>query len=423
MANELSRRDALRLAAGAGLAMSFGVGSAVGVGLDKRIRLGFIGVGNRGTGLLGQLLRQAPEAQVPALCDIDKKALARGQEMVEKSRGKRPAGYGKGPRDYRRLLEREDVDAVLLAAPHEWHAPMAIDAMRAGKFVGCEVPACVTLEECRQLVRTQEQTKCGYMMLENYLYARPVMQVQAMVDQGLFGEITFASGAYIHELRAMRYKPDGSLTWRGENVVNSNGIIYPTHALGPIARWLGIGKTDKMKTLVAMSSRPAASHAWAVKKFGANSEQAKAQYKDGDRNLALITTEMGRLIEIAYDTSSPRPAGMNLHCLQGTRGAYDSTLGVYLEEKSPGEKWEALEKYREAYDHPRWKETEEAAKAGHGGGDYFVLADFLTAIGTGVSPIDVYEAAAWTCIRPLSASSIDAGSRPVDIPDFKTAAG
>ena len=389
------------------------------------VRMGFIGVGARGTGLLEVVLRHEDVA-VPAVCDINARNLNRALDLVEKSRGKRPEGYSNGPADYRRLLEREDVNCVLIATPQELHTDMASDAMKAGKFVGSEVPACCTIDECRRLVAAQRQTKTGYMMLENYLYSSFVMQVQNMAQKGLFGELTYGAGSYIHEIRAMKFNADGSaLTWRGENVRDNIGVIYPTHAIGPVCRWMGVNHAeggDRLVSLVAMSSKSAATHQYAVEKFGPQSFAAKVDFKNGDTNHALIRTAKGRLIEIRYDTASPRPPGMGQYSLQGTKGAYESALGqrmVYLEGRTAGEKWEPLEKYEPQFQHPRWaKEGDRARATGHEGGDYFVIEDFINAVRSGASPIDVIEAVTWSSIRPLSADSIAGGSKPVEIPDF-----
>jgi predicted dehydrogenase len=389
------------------------------------VRMGFIGVGARGTGLLNVVL-QHKEVEIPALCDINAKNLNRALDLVEKSRGKRPEGYLNGPTDYRRLLAREDVNSVLIATPQELHTDMAVDAMKAAKFVGSEVPACCTIDECRRLVAVQRETKTGYMMLENYLYPSFIMQVQNMVERGAFGELTYGAGNYIHEIRGMKFNADGSaLTWRGENVRDNIGVIYPTHAIGPVCRWMGVNHAndgDRLISLVAMSSKSAATHQYAVEKFGPQSLAAKVDFKNGDTNHALIRTKKGRLIEIRYDTASPRPPGMGQYSLQGTKGAYESALGqrmVYLEGHSPSEKWEPLEKYESQFQHPRWaKDGERARATGHEGGDFFVIEDFINAIRSGDSPIDVIEAVTWSSIRPLSAESIAGGSKPVDIPDF-----
>jgi predicted dehydrogenase len=387
--------------------------------------MGFIGVGDRGTVLLREVLAH-PNVQFPGVCDINEKNLNRALDLIEKSRGKRPEGYAKGPEDYRRLLAREDLDAVLISTPQELHAVMACDAMRAKKFVGSEVPACCTIEECHELVKVQRETKTGYMMLENYLYPSFIMQVQNMADKGVFGELTYGVGNYVHEIRAMKFTPDGSaLTWRGENVRDNIGVIYPTHAIGPVCRWMGVNAPngDKLVSLVAMASKSIATHQYAVEKFGESSPAAKVEFKNGDTNHALIKTANGRLIEVRYDTASPRPAGMGQYSLQGTRGAYESMFGerkVYLEGRSPAEKWEPLEKYEAEFRHPRWagEEGKLATASGHNGGDFFVIADFLRAIRTGESPIDVIDAVTWSSIRPLSAESIAGGSKPVAIPDF-----
>jgi predicted dehydrogenase len=416
------------------LKMTAAMGAAVALtpfvrGSDaaRPLRMGFIGVGARGTGLLNVVLQHA-DVEVPAACDINAKNLNRALDLVEKARGKRPEGYVKGPQDYRRLLERDDVNCVLIATPQELHTEMAVTSMKAGKYVGSEVPACCTIDECHQLVASQRETKTGYMMLENYLYPSFIMQVLNMVEKGAFGDLTYGAGNYIHEIRGMKFAPDGSaLTWRGENVRDNIGVIYPTHAIGPVCRWMGVNHKDdgdRLVSLVAMASKSAATHQYAVEKFGGESYAAKVDFKNGDTNHALIRTKKGRLIEVRYDTASPRPPGMGQYSLQGTKGAYESALGqrmVYLEGRTSGEKWEPIEKYEAEFQHPRWaKDGARARSTGHEGGDYFVIEDFINAVrnGGGDSPIDVIEAVTWSSIRPLSAESITGGSKPVDVPDF-----
>ena len=423
-----TRRDVLRFTAAGAATGAAAIALAPFVSAaessSKKISMGFIGVGARGTVLLQAVLAYA-DVEVPALCDINQENLTRALDIVEKARGKRPEGYSNGPEDYRRLLERGDINSVLIATPQDLHAAMTLASMKAGKFVGAEVPACCTIEECHQLVRARRELKTGYIMLENLIYPKYVMQVQHMVEQGLFGDLTYGLGNYIHDLRDRRFNPDGSLTWRGENLRDNAGIIYPTHAIGPVCRNIGIGKKDKLVSLVAMSSKSAATHAYAAEKFGADSPAAKVEFKNGDTNQALIRTAQGRLIELRYDTSSPRPIAMT-NALQGTRGAYEAAFGqrmVHLEGRSPRNKWEPLEKYEPEFQHPRWKaEGAKVGAADHQGGDYFVIADFLEAIRTSTSPIDLIEAVTWSCIRPLSAASVAGGSKPVEVPDFAASA-
>ena len=272
MTTRISRRGVLKAAAAtvasvAAVALAPHVRGNDGAAGTKPLRIGFIGVGERGTALLRQLLSQHADVTVPAVCDIDANRLNRALDIVGKSRDGRPSSYCAGPDDYRRMLARDDLDAVLIATPQELHAGMSVDAMRAGKFVGAEVPAACAVDECRALVRVQRETKCGYMMLENYLYNRAVMQVQQMADRGALGELTYGAGSYIHEIRAMRFNADGSLTWRGQNILDNPGVIYPTHALGPVCRWMGVHAAtdgDRLVSMVAMSSKAVATHEFAV---------------------------------------------------------------------------------------------------------------------------------------------------------------
>ena len=344
-------------------------------------------------------------------------------DLVKEFKGNVPAGFNRGPDDYRRLLARDDMHAVLIATPQEDHARMAIDAMKAGKFAASEVPACTTLDECWELVRTQRKTKSGYMLLENYRYGEPLMQVAHMAAKGLFGELTYAECSYIHEIRDMRFNKDGSLTWRGENVRKNIGDIYPTHSVGPVCGWMGVNRTDRLVSLVTMASKSAALEEYAARRFGNGSAPAKIKFLNGDTNNTLIRTALGRLIAVRYDTASPRPPGMGQYSLQGTRGAYQSAFGehkVFIEGRTRQHTWEPLDAYKSEYQHPYWAERgQEARKTNHGGGDFFVLADLIDAVRTGVSPIDVIDAATWSCIRPLSALSLERGSAAVDFPDFK----
>jgi predicted dehydrogenase len=398
-----------------------GAGAALCAQTPPPMRIGFIGVGGRGTELLRSILAHA-EVAVPVICDINEANLRRAQDLVAKERGARPEGFSRGPDDYRRMLARDDFQAVVIATPQEEHARMSLDALRAGKFTGSEVPACTTLAECWDLVRTQRRTGTGYMLLENYRYSQPVMQVANMAAKGLFGELTYAECAYIHEIRAMRFTAKGELTWRGENVRDNIGDVYPTHSVGPVCGWMGINRTDRLVSMVTMASKPAALHDYAARRFGSDSLPANIRFRNGDTNNTLIRTAQGRLIAVRYDTASPRPSSMGQYSLQGTHGAYLSAFGehkVYVEGRSPEHTWEPLEKYKPQYQHPYWAERGvEATKAGHGGGDYFVLSDFLEAVRTGRSPIDVYDATTWSSIRPLSALSIERGAE-VEIPDFK----
>ena len=384
----------------------------------RPVRVAFIGVGSRGTGLLRQLLR-VPGTEVPAICDIKEAHLNRGIAIVKKTRGNTPAGFSRGDYDYRRMLERDDFEAVLIATPAKWHALMAVDSMKAGKHVASEVPGAYALKECWELVDTKEKTGRRYMLLENYTYARHRMMVMNMVRAGLFGDPYYAECSYIHDCRGLRFTGDGRLTWRGEAKRDRYGNLYPTHALGPVAKWLGIHRGDRMVSLTSQMSRPAAIHEYAVRRFGPASKPAQIAFQCGDHSVTLIKTAKGRLITVYYDSDSPRPLSI-FYLVQGPKGCYDSRNGVYIDGKSPAHRWEPASQYLKDYDHELWKARGGQARAsGHGGGDYLELAEFVDAVRAGREPfIDVYDSAAWSSLVELSRQSIDAGGAAVEVPDF-----
>ncbi len=386
-------------------------------GGEKPVRLGVIGVGSRGTYLV-QLALGVPGVSVSAVCDLNADNVGRAIGMAEKHQGRAPAAYTKGPEAYKDMLTREDVDAVLIAAPTKWHCTMAIDAMRAGKHVGSEVPAGFEPDELWDLVRTKEKTGRRYMLLENYAYSRRNMMILEMARAGVFGETYYGECSYIHDCRFMLFKKDGSLDWWGEWCTKHYGNDYPTHGMGPLAKWLGIHEGDRLESCCSRMSAPRVLRLYAEKRFGKDSPQAKLPWVQGEFIATLIQTHAGRLIRIDYDVNSPRPVA-NHYLIQGTLGVYDSRSGTYFD-AAGDEKWVNADTHLAQYDHPYWRRVgDEAGKAGHGGGDYFVIRDFIEMARQDREPwIDVYDAAAWSSIFHASRVSIDRKGAPVDLPDF-----
>jgi len=382
----------------------------------KTINIGVIGTGSRGRNMTDVLL-QIPGINVPAICDISQVSLDRCAAIVEKRTGKKPQGYTKGEYDYRRLLERDDLDGVMIATPVEWHVRMSVDAMNAGKDVGCEVTAGDILEELWELVRTKEKTGRHYMLLENYNYDRDRMMVTDMIKQTLFGEPYYAECGYIHDCKHLLFNSDGSLTWRGERATIYYDHPYATHSLGPVCKWMGINDGDRLEYLTTMVTKPRMIETYAAEKFGSDSELAKIDYKRGDFYTTTIHTVQGKVIRLDFDAYSNRPRE-NYYLVQGTNGIYNSRSGIFL--KGDKEKYQSTSSYRAKYEHPYWKQSAtEAAKTGHGGGDYFVLRDFVKMIREDKEPwIDVYDAATWSCISHCSKLSLDGKSAPIEMPDF-----
>ncbi len=392
-------------------------GQGAGSG-GKKIRVGNIGTGVRGTELVNLICR-FPDVEVPALCDIDRGRLDHACDMVGDVTGRRPEPYCGDEHFYRKLLERDDIDAVMVNTPINWHIEMSLDAMKAGKDVGSEVTAGEDLAGLWSLVHTKEQTGRRYMLLENYIYTPDNMLVLNMVGKGLLGFPYYAECSYIHDCRNLRFNPDGTLTWRGESVRDNYGNSYATHALGPVSKWMGLNDGDRMETLTCTMTRPRVMHEYAVRHFGEGSEPAKVDFKLGEMVSTLIKTVEGRVIRVDLDVHSPRPMSL-YYLVQGTKGCFDTRTGVYIEGRTPAEHWQRPDEYRGEYQHPWWVSMGDAAsKTGHFGGDYFVVYDFVRMVRTGREPwIDVYDAASWSSLYHCTRRSLDGGNVPVELPDF-----
>jgi predicted dehydrogenase len=404
------------------------LGASLFQAAPKPVRVGFIGTGSRGTSLLRTTLALGAKVEVPALCDINEAHLGRAMDVVEKSGRRRPEGYSRGPEDYLRLLARHDLDAVVNVGPWELHAPMSVATMRAGKYAATEVPAAVTLQQCWDLVEASEATGIPCMILENVCYFRNALAVLGMVRKGLFGELSHCEGGYQHDVRVALLWPPGAtrgapgeLSWRGLHYERTNANLYPTHPIGPIAWWLDINRGDRFTHMVSMSSDSRGLNHYAAERFGADHRNAVRPYAAGDVNTSLLRTERGRTVTLYFDTVSPRPYDLILR-VQGTRGIYSGTLDkFYFEASSPKrDQWEDSEPYFQKYEHPLWRALAAEAKShGHGGADYIEMHEFVRAVREkSPTPIDVYDAAAWSAILPLSAMSVASGSAPVEFPDF-----
>src|SRR5690349_15204223 len=132
----------------------------------EEVRWAFIGLGARGFGHL-QTVLQLQNARVTAVCDTHTSTIEQAVEAVREKSEKIPFAVGAdNDRDaWHRVLDRDDVDAVVISTAWDQHAPMAVEAMKAGKHAFLEVPAAVSIEECWQLVDTSEATGKHCMML------------------------------------------------------------------------------------------------------------------------------------------------------------------------------------------------------------------------------------------------------------------
>lgn len=402
---------------------------------QTKVRLGFIGVGLRGRDHLGMALYR-DDVEIVAICDIDPNAILQAQKLIT-DKGRKPAAeYQKGDHDFENLAKRTDIDGVVIATPWEWHVPMALEVMKQGKYAGVEVSATVTLQESWDLVNMFEKTGSHCMILENVCYRRDVMATLNMVRQGMFGSLAHVQCGYQHDLREVKFndgkqaygggvefgaKGFSEAKWRTQHSIDRNGDLYPTHGLGPVAEILNINRGNQFAYLTSMASPAMGLHQYIEDKGGKDHPNAKVNFKCGDVVQTMIKCHNGETILITHDTNLPRPYSLGFR-VQGTKGIWtEDNKSIYLEGVSPKQhRWEDFKPYQEKYDHPLWKaHAADAENAGHGGIDYFVLRAFIESIKNKVAPpIDVYDAAAWSAISPLSEESIAKGSAPIQIPDF-----
>jgi predicted dehydrogenase len=405
-------------AAAVGVAAAGRSGAAANKGTT---RIGIVGTGNRGKSLLGDLLRMQG-LEYPAFCDINRENLAAAQAMVARAGHPEPEGYWKTEESYRDLMQRDDIDALIIATPWDWHTPMAVWGMKCGKYVAVEVPAALSLEECWELVKTHEATRVPCMMLENWSFRRDNLAVLNMIRAGLLGEIVHCHCAHSHDcLDHWFFDASGNARWGADFLVKYDRSQYPTHALGPALSWLDINCGDSFATLTATSTSSLGINAYFARKFGPDHPNARRVYKQGDIVTCTVRTRRGRSVVINYDMQLPRPYD-NRWMIQGTLGVYDEDQhSVYITGRSPKyHEWEPFGSYQEKYEHSWWKEIRSGHEdPGHGGTDDLELKLFLDAVrAKSQTPIDVYDSVTMSCVIPLSEQSIARGGAPVEFPDF-----
>lgn len=397
-----------------------------------KVRVGFIGLGDRGDGAVHRFT-YIDGAEIVALCDIEEDRVNDMQNLLAK-RGRPAAAAYFGSEDaWKELCQREDIDLVYIVTDWLMHTPMAVYAMEQGKHVAIEVPAATSIAECWQLVNTAEKTRRHCMMLENCVYDFFELTTLNMAQQGLFGEVIHAEGAYIHNLDP--YWKGYYRGWRYEFNKNHRGDVYPTHGLGPACQVLNIHRGDRMNTLVSMDTR-AFNGLKVAEQFG------ETEYANGDHTITLIQTEKGKIIEIQHNVVTPRPYN-RMYQVEGTEGfankypnegysirtegrktdghkALDDLSGS----ASDGEAYlsnEVRDALMEQYKHPIVRDIEEKAKqvGGHGGMDFIMDYRLIYCLQNGL-PLDqdVYDAAEWSCLGELTRVSIENGNIPVVMPDF-----
>ncbi len=436
--NELTRRDFLKMSTVASVGITVAGSTTISrcarevqgsVGPLKVsplpvVRVGVVGVGNQGASHVKSLLVM-DGVELQAVCDPVEKKVNAMQALAQAAGKAIPIGYSRGENDFKRMCAQEELDLVVTATPWDWHVPVCVEAMRTGSHAATEVPAAVTVEGCWELVETAEKFQKHCVMLENVCYMRAEMMILHMVRKGLFGELLHGEGAYNHDLRHHKLGGVYEQDWRVYHSMKRNGNLYPTHGLGPIAQCMNVNRGDRFDYLVSMSSPSKGLQEYVNKNLGQEHKFAKAQYKLGDVNSTLIKTVNGKTIHLVHDTNLPRPYS-RINLVQGThaitQGFGDLTHSnlIYVEGRSPAEKWEPLINYANEFEHPYYEaHKKKAAPFAHEGADFLELFRLIECLQQGLpTDMDVYDAADWTVVSGLTELSVANRSRPVDFPDF-----
>ena len=394
------------------------------------VRAAFVGLGMRGPGAVKRWT-YIPGTQVVALCDYEKERVESCQKILEKKGFPQAAAYW-GEEGYKQLCQRNDIDLVYIATDWLHHVPIAKYAMEHGKHVAIEVPSAMNLQDCWDLIDLAESRRLHCVILENCCYDWFEMNTLNMAQQGVFGEILHAEGAYIHCLD--KFWNEYWHNWRMDYNRLYRGDIYPTHGLGPVAQVMNIHRGDRMKTLVAMDTKAVAGPEYIKKSTGEDA----TDFRNGDHTTTLIRTEQGKVIEIQHNVMNPQPYNRKYQ-LTGTRGfankypiegyalssqqMKDSGVKPQLEDLS-GHSFLKEQDHKALVEHYKspildiyGKKAKEVG--GHGGMDFIMDSRLVYCLQNGLPmDMDVYDLAEWCCLAELGALSMDNNNASVAIPDF-----
>ena len=416
---KISRRDFIKTGTIATIGMTVLSGKASGIDpAEKTVRVAVVGTGNRGTGHINTLLT-IDGVDIAAVCDLLESKASNAADICEKAGRKRPKIYAGDAGTYREMLDREKLDAVIIATYWDSHTAIALRAMKNGIYPGIEVPAALTVEDTWKLVETSASTGIPCMMLENWSFRQDNLAALNMKRLGMFGDIVHCHCAHSHDCIDHWFfdSKTGDNRWPAEYLLKYNRDQYPTHSVGPILSWMDINRGDIFAEIYSTASASKGINAYFKREFGENHPNANLTYKQGDIVTSLLKTKMGKTLVINFDMQLPRPYS-NRWLLEGTLGVYDEEKSsIYLRKQSPKyHEWEPWKPYEEKYNHKWWQA--DLSSQSHGGTDFVMLNQFIEAVKVkGPTPIDVFDSAVMTAIVELSGISIEKNA-PVPFPDF-----
>jgi len=393
--------------------------------MKTKIKIGYVGVGRRGLGMLKKCFIKMDDVEISVLCEISDERVAMAKEVFNENQKPVPKITDR----YDDIIDDPEIDAVVIMTGWDSRPELAKKAMLAGKYTAIEVGCSDTLDECFQLIDVYEKTGTPLMMLENCCYGRREMLALNLVKQGLLGELVHCTGAYSHYLNSVELfaemlsenkKSDRVTHYRLRHYIEENRENYPTHELGPICKVLGINRGNRIVKLSSFASKAVGIKSFAEERFGKDNEYAKIDYKQGDIVNTIMTCAGGETISITLDTTVPRAYYSRNFSVRGTKGMMnEERQAIFLEgmdEPTYNNEAEMFQKY----DHPLHAEYERVgARGGHGGMDWLVCRAFVEAVKNGTNtPIDAYDTVTWLAVGALSEQSINGGGIPIDFPDF-----
>jgi predicted dehydrogenase len=388
-----------------------------------KVRVGVIGLGNRGPGHMKNLSR-IQNVEIKALCDIRPEKAEQAKKMLEGT-GHNPTLYSGHENEWKKLCERDDIDLVVVVSPWYMHAAMAIYAMEQGKHAVSEVALAATIDECWQLVKTAEKTRKHCMMLANYCYNQFELTILNMARQGFFGEIVHGEGGYIANKVGNNFRKNFYWDmWWLEQYANHKGNIYPIHGFEIICQMMDINRGDKLNRLVSVESGDFIMGKMANEL--AAKDDSYSEFKDknfrGNINTSVIKTAKGRTIVVQHDASTYRPYTLKheIYGMEASVEGYPQPARIYKKEGgyvSPEEYKSITERYKPGVlkrdDLVNQKTNSEF------GADMLMMWRLIDCLRNGLPlDMDVYDGVSMSSVLPLSEWSVNNGSQPIDIPDF-----
>lgn len=394
----------------------------------KKIRTAIIGAGYRGRYLIS-LLRHIDLFEIVGVSDLSPR-LAETLDPIF-APDPIPPVYHTGADDYRRMLDEQYPELTIVASPWHLHKEQALHALRAGSHVALEVKGALTADEYPELMRQSRQSGREVFPLENTLFMNDILAIYNMVQGGLFGRLVFLQGGYRHDLTHILVDDEGNFgaqngsesEWRSRYYETDNGDLYPTHGLAPLCLFLGINRTDRIKSITSFSTAPGVGlRACIARRKGIGSNEVEQRFEMGDVVTSILQTESGAQITLLHDTTLPRPRSLNYE-IEGTGGIWNADRqSVYIDGQSPAETWEPEAGYIARYKHRFWQLWEAEAlrhDAHHQGMDYIMLRVLGEALlGREIYPASLVDMAVWAAVSPCSKESIRQG-RTLPFPRYE----